>query len=154
MRFLCPLLSVLTLESLGTSLLYIPEKQAKQLYAAIPGSKVRADGLFLYPCASNPQVAFNFGGVFWSISNADFSLGQADNAGNCLGAIGFFDDTTYIFGDTFMKNVYSIFRFSPNSIGFAALATSSHLQAGYVPVGNGTNIAHGANSSTFYFSIF
>lgn len=46
-----------------------------------------------------------------------------------------------------VKNVYAVYRFSPSAIGFAALANTAALLQGYIPIGNGTDIAHGANST-------
>lgn len=53
----------------------------------------------------------------------------------------------WILGDVFLKNVYSVFRFNPSSIGFATLSDPNQLLQGYVPVGNGTSVANGANNT-------
>jgi cathepsin D len=69
----------------------------------------------------------NYGGKDWPISEADFMFGQASPS-VCVGAI--FEIPIsgnviqWIVGDTFLKNVYSVYRFSPPSIGFAQLAPS------------------------------
>jgi cathepsin D len=69
----------------------------------------------------------NYGGKDWPISEADFMFGQASPT-VCVGAI--FEIPIsgnviqWIVGDTFLKNVYSVYRFSPPSIGFAQLAPS------------------------------
>ncbi|KAG5717259.1 hypothetical protein E4T56_gene19947, partial [Termitomyces sp. T112] len=62
----------------------------------------------------------------WPISEADFRLSQLTQA-LCLGA--FFELNTgasapsWIVGDTFLKNVYSVFRYDPPSVGFAELSS-------------------------------
>jgi hypothetical protein len=104
-----------------------------------------------------------FGGRSWPISPADFKLTQVSDT-QCIGA--FFEMTTgssapaWIVGDTFLvrtyhlsalfllpqwlilylfrnqKNVYSVFRFNPPSVGFATLsstATSQNDVNGVVP---------------------
>lgn len=46
-----------------------------------------------------------------------------------------------------MKNVYSVFRFSPPAVGFATLANPGNsLFGGSVPKSNGTTIAEGGNN--------
>ncbi|KAH9971715.1 hypothetical protein BGW80DRAFT_1561453 [Lactifluus volemus] len=73
-----------------------------------------------------------------AISLADFKLTELSN-GQCLGAI--FEYTSnnnspaWIVGDTFLKNVYSVFRANPASVGFAALASNAQslVDAGGVP---------------------
>jgi len=71
----------------------------------------------------------NFGGQqSWGVSAADFELMSVDGT-NCVGA--FFDidfgsgneGPSWIVGDTFLKNVYSVFRFDPPSVGFAQLSS-------------------------------
>ncbi|KAG6898299.1 hypothetical protein C0992_011890 [Termitomyces sp. T32_za158] len=70
----------------------------------------------------------SFGGRSWPISEADFKLSQLTQA-LCLGA--FFELNTgasapaWIVGDTFLKNVYSVFRYDPPSIGFAELSNAA-----------------------------
>jgi len=67
----------------------------------------------------------SFGGRTWAINPADFRLAQISNS-QCLGA--FFQLTTgssappWIVGDTFLKNVYSVYRYDPPAVGFAELS--------------------------------
>jgi len=75
----------------------------------------------------------SFGGKNWTISPADFQLTKL--VGNqCLGA--FFEISTgssapsWIVGDTFLKNVYSVFRYDPLSIGFAQLSGTALAENG------------------------
>lgn len=46
-----------------------------------------------------------------------------------------------------VKNVYSIFQFSPPAIGFATLANPAQLLNGIIPTSNATSIADGGNST-------
>lgn len=89
------------------------------------------------------------GGKTWSISPADFNLGHLSDATRCLGA--FFSlagDVTapltppnpanvtanaqpatpeWIIGDSFLKNVYTIFSYkNPTAVGFAQLSSAFH----------------------------
>ena len=74
-------------------------------------------------------MTFGSSSVSWPISNADFLLMQASST-ECVGAF-FSLDTTgtsappWIVGDTFLKNVYSVYRASPASVGFAKLSDTA-----------------------------
>ena len=76
-------------------------------------------------CSTTVNVAISFGGQSWSISPIDFLVAQI-SSGQCVGSIfvyyGSSDGPGWVVGDTFLKNVYSVFRANPPSIGFAALA--------------------------------
>jgi len=113
----------------GTTLIGAPAAQVAAVYAQIPNSVAGTgnyDGYYLYPCSSNVNVAFSFGGQSWSISPTDFNSGQI-SSGQCIGSIFAYTGTSsgpgWIIGDTFLKNVYTVFRANPASVGFAALAT-------------------------------
>lgn len=89
-----------------------------------------------FPCDTTVRVAFTFNSIIWSIHPSDFNLGRVGVEGMCLGA--FFsleagsttvegaesdDGPAWIVGDTFLKNVYSIFRYdNPRAVGFARLS--------------------------------
>ena len=75
-------------------------------------------------------MRFGSSSISWPISNADFLLMQVSGS-SCVG--GFFAlDTSgtsappWIVGDTFLKNVYSVFRASsPAAVGFATLSSEA-----------------------------
>jgi len=112
----------------GTTLIGGPSSAVAEIYANIPGSQAgtgNLEGYYTYPCSTNVQVSMSFGGKSWPISNADFQAQQL-NEETCVGA--FFEVSTggdapaWIVGDTFLKNVYSVFRYNPPSVGFAQLS--------------------------------
>ena len=125
-----------------------PDAQVAALYAQIPNTVAGTgnyEGYYLYrallllpyycvltpkkmvsmACSPSVNVAFSFGGQSWSISPVDFKLTQI-SSGQCVGSIFVFAGSSngpgWIIGDTFLKNVYSVFRANPASVGFAALA--------------------------------
>jgi len=126
----------------GTTLVGGPSSAIQAIFAQIPGSAPGTgnfENYFTYPCNTQVNVTMTFGGRSWPISPSDFKLTQVSDS-QCVGA--FFEMTTgsnapaWIVGDTFLKNVYSVFRFSPPSIGFATLsstATSQNDVNGVVP---------------------
>ncbi|KAJ7836957.1 aspartic peptidase A1 [Mycena leptocephala] len=115
----------------GTTLVGGPPDQIANIFAQIPNSQPGTgnyEGYYVYPCDTSVTVTLSFGGKTWSVSPGDFLL-QEIGRGSCVGS--FFSLTTgdsapsWIVGDTFLKNVYSVFKYNPPSIGFAALSEYS-----------------------------
>ncbi|KAG0706693.1 aspartic peptidase domain-containing protein [Suillus ampliporus] len=122
----------------GTTLIGAPALIAASIWAQVPGSvELIGDyqGLYGFPCTTDVTVSISFGGTNWAISPLDMNLGTLNDTmlGNvnttsrmCVGGI--FDVSidsgpAWIIGDTFLKNVYSVFRASPAAVGFAQLAS-------------------------------
>ncbi|KJA26704.1 hypothetical protein HYPSUDRAFT_132772 [Hypholoma sublateritium FD-334 SS-4] len=113
----------------GTTLITGATADVQAIWAEVPGSAPSPDqtGFFTFPCATQVNITLSFGGKAWPISEHDINIGpDSHNPSQCLGAI--FDGGTgnggftWIVGDTFLKNVYSVFRSVPPSIGFAQLS--------------------------------
>ncbi|GAA5919555.1 hypothetical protein JCM1841_001008 [Sporobolomyces salmonicolor] len=125
----------------GTTLIGGPKAVVSAVYAQVKGAKAATgqySGYYSYPCDLNVSVALTFGDIAYNMSSADFNLGPfgidpTTNVSTCLGA--FFDlsfgtssKISWVIGAAFLKNVYSVFRASPPSVGFALLSngTSPH----------------------------
>ncbi|KAG7093524.1 hypothetical protein E1B28_007198 [Marasmius oreades] len=115
----------------GTTLIGGPPSAIASIYAQIEGSRVGTgdyEGYYLYPCKTIVDVTVAFGGRSWPISNADFQVDQASST-LCVGAFfaisGGGSAPAWIVGDTFLKNVYSVYRYNPPSVGFAQLSAYS-----------------------------
>lgn len=115
----------------GTTLIGGPSDAIAAIYANIPNSQAgtgNLEGYYIYPCSTTVNVTMSFGGQSWPISNADFQAEQLNDE-TCMGA--FFSLSTgdnapaWIVGDTFLKNVYSVFRYNPPSVGFAQLSETA-----------------------------
>ncbi|KAF8998527.1 aspartic peptidase domain-containing protein [Cyathus striatus] len=117
----------------GTTLIGGPSAMVSQIFQQIPGSQAGGgsfSGFYLFPCNTTVDVSLNFGSKSWSISPADFNIGTYC-CDLCVGA--FFDVDSgqssrmpsWIVGDTLLKNVYSVFRYSPPSVGFAELSEAA-----------------------------
>lgn len=120
----------------GTTNIAGPADAIASIYAQIPGSQAgtgQLEGYYTYPCSTTVNVQFNFGGNTWSMSPADFTHSRVSST-ECLGA--FFVSSigqggpSWIIGDAFLKNVYSVFKYSPASVGFAALSETAIAQNG------------------------
>ncbi|KAF7326642.1 Acid protease [Mycena venus] len=110
----------------GTTIMYGPPAAVAQVYAKVPGAKLfdSQSGLYSFPCATPPRIAFNWGGRDWVISAANINLGlTAQGSNQCVGALAGQNiiGDTWLLGDSFMKNVYSVFDFGTNTVGFASL---------------------------------
>ncbi|OBZ66793.1 Aspartic protease [Grifola frondosa] len=123
----------------GTTLVGGPSDAIASLYAQIPGSVAltgQSQGFWSYPCSSTINIALTFGNstTSWPISPKDFLFSQSGSS--CIGA--FFEANTsgttppWIIGDTFLKNVYSVFRASPPAVGFAELSSVALAMNGAV----------------------
>ena len=124
----------------GTTLIGGPTADVQAFWDRVPGSfpapsNSRNAGFFFYPCRTRLNVTISFGGREWPISEEDMNFGRTQfGSSDCLGAI--FDLTRgtnigssggpgWVVGATFLKNVYTVFRADPPSIGFADLSTAA-----------------------------
>ncbi|KAI0780262.1 aspartic peptidase domain-containing protein [Fomes fomentarius] len=121
----------------GTTLIGGPSDAVNAIYGAIDGAQPLGgsmEGFWAFPCDTEVQISIAFGGKSWPISDADMNLGTVAR-GFCLGGI--FDlslgsnigsgggNPVWVVGDTFLKNVYSVFRADPPSVGFAQLSEAT-----------------------------
>jgi len=123
----------------GTTFIAAPSAAVTAIWSAVPDAKPLSGewaGFWSFPCTSEFTFAISFGGPSWSISTWDMNLGTIVTGGSeCVGAIfslsqgpnlGSQGTVSWIIGDTFLKNVYSVFRASnPPAVGFAQLAQGS-----------------------------
>ncbi|KAF8972676.1 aspartic peptidase A1 [Flammula alnicola] len=143
----------------GTTLVGGPSTYISQIFAQIPGSSPGTGNFqnyYTYPCDTTVNVTLSFGGTrTWTISPADFQLSRLTRS-TCLGA--FFELSTgssapsWIIGDTFLKNVYSVFRYQPLSVGFAQLSPAalaednSNTPVPSATIGSATTVSASAGS--------
>ncbi|KAF9219785.1 acid protease [Gyrodon lividus] len=138
----------------GTTLIAGPSSGIAAIYAQIPGSSPGTgdwEGFYSYPCAHEINVEISFGGPSWAISPADFQFQQTGPSSDyCYGAFYSIPPSQgtpqWIIGDTFLKNVYSVFRYNPPSVGFAALSQTALAMNGIEAVIPSATL--GANAAT------
>ncbi|KIK69444.1 hypothetical protein GYMLUDRAFT_68042 [Collybiopsis luxurians FD-317 M1] len=127
----------------GTTLIGGPSNAVQNFYSSIPNSQpVPGDqGFFSFPCSTSVNTTFSFGGKTWPINPQDMNLGPVSQGSNdCLGGI--FDLTmgssipegsgnpSWVVGDVFLKNVYTVFRGTASNsgtpaVGFAELSSAA-----------------------------
>ena len=141
----------------GTTLIGGPSSIIAAIYAAIPGSQQMTGSYanyYEYPCSTTIDFEITFGGFTISISDADFNLGRySTNDSMCTGAafIQSLSDSSpvqWIVGDTALKNVYSVYRYNPAAVGFAALAGSATPSGVSTEVPTAAAIATGAEGGS------
>lgn len=120
----------------GTTLISVPTTTAAAIYSQIQGAEAVTvtgyKGYYQFPCSSTPVIALNYGGVSYTISDADMNIGRLSTGSSmCLGGIygndlGSQSSISWIVGSTFLKNVYSVYKYSGTTtgsmVGFASLA--------------------------------
>ncbi|KAF8893600.1 aspartic peptidase domain-containing protein [Infundibulicybe gibba] len=122
----------------GAVLIAGPREDVHAIWRAVPGSKPVTDmpGFWAFPCKKHVYISLSFGGKLWPIDPADINLGRLNSVGPlCVGAI--YDlslgrplvtepgEPRWIIGEIFLRNVYSVFRVTPPSIGFAKLSVAA-----------------------------
>lgn len=144
----------------GTTLVGGPTDDVKAIWNSVSGSgQIKSGpyaGFYSFPCSTDVTVTLNFGGKSWPISTTDMNLGEVEQ-GQCLGGI--FDlgegtsiqggggNPSWVVGDTFLKNVYSVFRADPPAVGFASLASGLQQSFSGSPVSLSSTAGGGGSSS-------
>jgi hypothetical protein len=84
----------------GTTLIGVPSSVLQSIYAQIPNAEPMSastgySGYYQYPCSTTVSSSLQFGGLSYSISNADFNLGSfTRDPSMCTGA--FFQIDLYV----------------------------------------------------------
>ncbi|EGN96393.1 hypothetical protein SERLA73DRAFT_76352 [Serpula lacrymans var. lacrymans S7.3] len=108
----------------ATTVILANTSNVSQFYNAINGTDV-GGGLYTLPCRSMPTVSVTLGGTTFALSKDTFDLGPYDSSGEtCVGVISAHDDVgdVWVLGDTFLRNVYTVFDVGNARVGYAKLA--------------------------------
>lgn len=102
----------------GTTYAFAPPADVKALYKLIPNSQSSDGVTWTFPCDSTAQVAFTFSGKSFSVNAKDFiAASESDN--QCIGSLFGMEivSGSWLLGDMFLKNVYSVFDIDGKRIG-------------------------------------
>ena len=131
----------------GTTLIGGPRDDIARIWDAVEGAQEGSgqySGFWFYPCDSNPNIEIVIDDTPYAINPNDLRFNQF-SSGTCQGAIYAIqsgsttndqNSLSWILGDTFMKNYYTVFRHSPPSVGFAQLsdeAIATQTRIGEIP---------------------
>ncbi|KZV75095.1 acid protease [Peniophora sp. CONT] len=128
----------------GTTLLGGPQDSVSDFWNQVSGSRSIGNGMYSYPCSTSLNVTISFGGRSFPINPSDLNFGRVGN-GQCVGAIFSMQGSAsgsnpaWIVGDTFLKNVYTVFRANPASVGFAELSDVAGGSSGTPGAGPASN---------------
>lgn len=102
----------------GSSFILLPPDDAKKLHDLIPQARQNGE-TFEIPCSSNTVVQFIFGGIPFNMTSKDY-LGKPSVGDFCYSQIigrQAFGPDQWLFGDAFLKSVYSIYDADQNRMG-------------------------------------
>ncbi|KAF2100546.1 acid protease, partial [Rhizodiscina lignyota] len=102
----------------GTSFILMPSDDAQKLHSQIQGSYQDGER-YSIPCDWKGTVSITFNGVTYDISYKDVVYTSTND--QCISNIvgrQTFGPTQWLVGDVFLKNVYSVFDFDGNRMGF------------------------------------
>ncbi|PLW16852.1 hypothetical protein PCANC_09453 [Puccinia coronata f. sp. avenae] len=113
--------SIATIDT-GTSVIGVPQEDARAIYASIPGATSSSGGQFSFPCQSMPAVSMVFGGRKFDINPADMSIGKNKERRCVGGIIGLDKKGVWLVGQVFLKNVYTVYDQRNYTVSFADLS--------------------------------
>ncbi|KAF8938171.1 hypothetical protein BGZ47_008686 [Haplosporangium gracile] len=109
----------------GTSFIAVPTSFAAAFHANIPGSTYSTtDGIYILPCQGTKSFGVSFNGIKYEVPYSDYVAAAGDGSSLCVSLIMPHGDyEMYILGDPFLRQVYSVYDFTPGArrIGIAQL---------------------------------
>ncbi|KAM4066867.1 eukaryotic aspartyl protease [Hirsutella rhossiliensis] len=114
----------------GTSFIFGPMDKVEKIHRLIPGAKSPNGQIYTVPCDMDKALTFTFSGVDYKVYPQDW-ISPKNAAGECTSNLYGHDVAkgSWLIGDTFLMNVYSVFDKDEKRIGFANLASSDSKSA-------------------------
>ncbi|EQL02301.1 Peptidase A1 [Ophiocordyceps sinensis CO18] len=114
----------------GTSFVFGPMDKVSKIHSLIPGAKSATGQTFTVPCDTEKALTFTFSGVDYKVYPKDW-ISPKNAAGECTSNVYGHDvaQGSWLIGDTFLMNVYTVFDKDEKRIGFANLASSDSVSS-------------------------
>ncbi|CAG8726467.1 13729_t:CDS:1 [Dentiscutata erythropus] len=107
----------------GTTLMLIPPKDAAAIHSQISNFEYDSQyGVYIIPCDTTAVVSLEFGGVDYKIPSRDLiflPISSTQCVSSILPVAVFGDPDAWLVGQTFIKNVFSVFDVENRRVGFA-----------------------------------
>lgn len=109
----------LTYIDTGTTYIFGPQTDVATFHQLVPGSKSTDGVTYGVPCSTTTPAQFIFSGVAYNVSYKDWVGPPGGISGLCTSNIYGTPVVpgAWLLGDTFLKNVYTVFNIDENSIG-------------------------------------
>jgi cathepsin D len=128
----------------------IPFQDALTIHLLIPGAETNGEHFFV-PCGTTSKIHFTFSNVTYSIPPKDYVgeaiFGRGDFCITLIKGVQIFDEDTWLVGDVFLKNVYSVFDVDNVRVGFATRRQPTN-KPDTAPAPTGTVVVQGSMSMT------
>lgn len=103
----------------GTSYMFMSSDDAKTFHSSIKGATLSSDGVYWQiPCSGQSDIQLTFNGNTYEIPTIDWVGDPTGTANLCVSNI--YPGTPvdgFLLGDTFLKNVYSVYDYDKKRIG-------------------------------------
>ncbi|OWP06367.1 aspartic proteinase [Marssonina coronariae] len=101
----------------GTSFIFCPQEDAEIFHALVPGADSKDNTTYTIPCDTSTFLTFTFGDRTYSVDPKDWISPEIDGVCSSYVHGEAVVPGNWLLGDTFLKNVYSLFDVDQNRIG-------------------------------------